>query len=80
MDKTVEEYSATFPGAVVNGRTKVFVPSRMCTPHGTNGNSRLATKEKGEKILFAMVDALEQFLAEFAKWEVGELAAHRHIL
>jgi len=71
MDKAVEEYSDFFPGAVVNGRTKVFVPSRMCTPHGINGNSRLATKEKGEKILFAMVDALEKFLAEFTKWEPG---------
>lgn len=73
MDKTVEEYTAFFPGAVVNGRTKVFVSNRMCTPHGTNGNSRLATKEKGEKILFAMVDALEQFLAEFTKWEPGDI-------
>ncbi|MGE5580233.1 MAG: creatininase family protein [Bacillota bacterium] len=73
MDKTVEEYTAFFPGAVVNGRTKVFVSNRMCTPHGINGNSKLATKEKGEKILFAMVDALEQFLAEFTKWERGDI-------
>ncbi len=73
MDKAVEEYTGFFPCAVVNGKTKVFVPNRMCTPHGINGDSRLATKDKGEKILFAMVDSLEQFLAEFTKWEPGDI-------
>lgn len=73
MDKAVEEYTKSLPGAVVNGRVKVYVPNRMCTPHGVNGNSRLATKEKGEKILFAMVDAIEAFLKEYLKWEPGDI-------
>lgn len=73
MDKTVEEYSESLPGAVVNGRTRIYVPGRMCTEHGTNGNSTLATKDKGEKILTAMVDAIAGFLAEFIQWEPGDV-------
>ncbi len=73
MRQTVEEYSAVFPGAVVNGRTKVYLSSRMCTPHGTNGNSTLATKEKGEQILFAMVDSICDFLQEYIPWTPGDL-------
>lgn len=66
MDKAVEEYTGFFPGAGIN---KIYFPNRMCTPHGINGNSTLATAEKGEKILYAMVDALEEFLNEFIPWE-----------
>lgn len=73
MEKATEEYTSFFPGAAVNGRVKVYVPNRMCTPCGTNGNSRLATREKGEKILSAMVDALVSFLTEFTKWEPGDI-------
>lgn len=68
MDKTVEEYVCRAPGAVENGFVKVFVPSRMATPCGTNGDSRLATKEKGGKILNAMVDAIELFLKTYEGW------------
>lgn len=73
MDRTVEEYTGTFPGAVVNGHTKVYLSSRMCTPHGSNGNSTLATKEKGEKILNAMVDGICVFLDSFIPWEPGDI-------
>lgn len=73
MDKTTEEYCNSLPGSVVNGMVKVYLPNRMCTPTGTNGNSTLATKEKGEKILFAMVDAIENFLQEFIKWEPQDI-------
>lgn len=68
MDKTVEEYTAFFSGAYVNGSTKVYFPSRMQTQCGTNGNSKLATKEKGEKILQAMVDSIVVFLKEFESY------------
>jgi creatinine amidohydrolase/Fe(II)-dependent formamide hydrolase-like protein len=44
-----------------NGGQKVYFPSRMTTPKGTNGNSTLATAEKGEKILNAMVEDLLYF-------------------
>lgn len=73
MDKTVEEYSASFPGSVVDGRVKVFVPNRMCTPHGTNGNSTLATKEKGEQILEAMVEGICTFLDSYIPWTPGDI-------
>ena len=69
MDKTTEEYSAVFPYS----RGKVYFPNRMCTPTGTNGNSRLATKEKGQAVLEAMVEDLVRFLNEYSKWEPGDL-------
>lgn len=73
MDKTVEEYTAFLPGSVVNGRVKVDLPNRMCTPMGTNGNSCLATKEKGDKILHSMVDDICCFLENFINWEPGDI-------
>ena len=72
MDKTVEEYTQPWPGSVVNGRTVVNVPCRMRTPTGTNGNSTLATKEKGEKILNAMVDEICGFVHGFVAWQPEE--------
>ena len=68
MDRAVEEYTAFLPGSVVNGRKKVDVPNRMCTPHGTNGNSKLATKEKGQQILEAMVEGICTFLDSYIPW------------
>lgn len=67
MDKTTEEYNPMSPG-VQNGRLRVYVPDRMTTPKGTNGNSTLATKAKGEKILDAMVNSLCRFLDSFHTW------------
>ena len=72
MEKTVEEYRKPWPGSVVNGRTVVNVPCRMCSPTGTNGNSTLATKEKGEKILNAMVDEICGFVHGFVAWQPEE--------
>lgn len=69
MDKTVEEYSEILEGTVKNGIQKVYLPARMATPSGTNGNSTLATRDKGEKILNAMVDDLLVFLEAFAKYQ-----------
>lgn len=69
MDKTVEEYSTNIPGATKNGVQKVYFPGRMTTHKGTNGNSTLATEEKGQRILNAMVDDLLIFLESFAAYE-----------
>lgn len=68
MELAVEEYQEEFPGAVVNGSRKVYVPSRMVTPHGVNGNSTLAARDKGEKILEAMVESICGFLEAFIPW------------
>lgn len=68
MDRAVEEYTAFLPGSIVNGRKKVDVPNRMCTPHGTNGNSKLATREKGQQILEAMVEGICTFLDSYIPW------------
>ena len=73
MDKAVEEYTAFLPGSVVNGRVKVSLPNRMCTPAGTNGNSRLATSDKGEQILHAMVEDICTFLENFIEWKPGDI-------
>lgn len=72
MDKTVEEYMEYLEGSVRNGIQKVYLPIRMSTPTGTNGNSTLATREKGEKILNAMVDDLLVFLEAYDKYQVSE--------
>ena len=69
MEKTTEEYSAAFPGTMGQGFAKVYFPNRMCTPKGTNGNSTLATAEKGEAILKAQVEDLCTFLQAFIPWE-----------
>ncbi len=73
MDKTVEEYAEVLRGTVKNGVQKVYVPMRMSTATGTNGNSTLASHVKGEKILHAMVDDLLVFMEAFAeaKFEDG---------
>ena len=68
MDKTVEEYCDVFPGAVVSGLPKITFSSRMETAHGINGNSTLATAEKGEKIINAMVESICVFLENFIPW------------
>ena len=44
----------------------------MRTPTGTNGDSTLATKEKGEKILNAMVDEICGFVHGFVAWQPEE--------
>ncbi|MBP1581636.1 MAG: creatininase family protein [Oscillospiraceae bacterium] len=69
MDKTTEEYSSAFPYSKGKGFEKIYFPNRMCTPCGTNGNSTLASKEKGEAILQAQVEDLVNFLNEFIAWE-----------
>lgn len=71
MEKATEEYREGFPGSVVEGRLVVSVPSRMETSCGTNGNSTLATKEKGEKIMSAMVQEICNFLENFISAKRG---------
>lgn len=66
MEKTVEEYTELFPGCAANG---IDMPGRMVTPCGTNGNSTLATPEKGEQILHAMADSIVDFLEYFIPWK-----------
>jgi len=70
MDKATEHYTEIIPGTVKNGIEKVYLPMRMSTPSGINGNSTLATAEKGEKILNAMVDDLLIFLEAFSEYRV----------
>jgi len=65
MGKAVEEYSPILPGSYLGDIEKVYVPVRLNTPTGTNGNSRLATAQKGERILNAMVDDLLVFLNSY---------------
>ncbi len=70
MENACEEYSEAFPGTVTGGIKRIDMMTSMSTPNGTNGNSTLATKEKGEVILAAMVDNLCVFLEEFIRYEV----------
>ncbi len=65
MEETCEEYTTPAPGCSVNGILKVYMPGKMDTKSGINGNSTLATKEKGEKVLNAMIDDICNFLDNF---------------
>lgn len=70
MDKAVEEYTQLVGGTTVNGVERVRLPGKMSTPTGTNGNSTLATRDKGEKILKAMVEDVLVFLEAFQEYRV----------
>ncbi len=70
MDQTTEEYSGALPGCFRNGVMRVYLPHKMATVSGTNGNSTLATREKGEAMLAAKVNDLAAFLDSFAKWDM----------
>lgn len=70
MDRAAEEYCNDFPDTKINGRTIVTMPSMMDTISGINGNSFLATKEKGEKLLFAIVEEICGFLKTFTSYKV----------
>jgi creatinine amidohydrolase len=67
MDETVEEYFTEVPGCVKNGVSRVYLFGHADSPRGTNGNSKLATKEKGEKMLEAKVRDILVFLESFSK-------------
>ena len=69
MEKTTEEYTRIFPGCRQKGHMVVDFANRMVTPCGTNGNSTLATKEKGEIIMHAMLDGICEFLSHFIPWD-----------
>jgi creatinine amidohydrolase len=65
MNKAVEEYLEKPQWASRNGFVRVYLPGHMDTPGGVNGNSTLGTREKGGKILRAMVEDILLFLGEF---------------
>jgi creatinine amidohydrolase len=68
MDKAIEEYREVIPGSISDaGIQKFTIRSKLSTMNGTHGNSKLATKEKGEKILEAKVNDLLFFIENFAK-------------
>lgn len=70
MEKAVEEYTSLVKGMVKNGIARVHMASQMDTVSGINGNSTLATEEKGIKILNAMVEDIVDFIDGFEKLEV----------
>lgn len=70
MDKAVEEYRVGVKGAFQNGIKKVAIGGKMDTPHGIHGNSKLATSEKGKKIMEAKVEDIIKFLESFLEYEV----------
>lgn len=75
MEEAVEEYTKNLPGCSgAHGKTvKVYLPNRMCTPCGTNGNSTLADRDKGEQILKAQAEDLIAFTEQFCQWTPGDI-------
>lgn len=70
MEETTEEYLEVMPGCTKNGTVRVALFNKMKTPRGTNGNSTLATREKGERMMQAKIDDLVEFLTNFDRLEV----------
>ena len=70
MEEATEEYVQSMPGCAKNGVARVALFGKMNTPRGTNGNSRLATREKGERMMQAKIDDLVDFLENFQKMDV----------
>ena len=65
MDKTTEEYFTRPASCFKNGIQRVYLAGHADSPHGSNGNSTLATEDKGKNILEAQLADLLDFLAEF---------------
>ena len=69
MECAVEEYrEVPVENQIQNGRAVAHISMAMNTPHGVNGNSKLATREKGELILKSMVERLVLFTEGFIRW------------
>ena len=71
MNETVEEYFEALPGCNKNGVNRVYLFSHANSPRGCNGDSTLATREKGEKMLEAKVEDLLDFLKAFDSMNVS---------
>jgi creatinine amidohydrolase len=69
MQNTCEEYFTFMKGCTKNGVNRVYLFSHANTPRGCNGNSTLATKEKGESMVRAKVQDLLEFLTAFEEAE-----------
>ena len=69
MEYTTEEYrTPLFPNIFQNGRAVAFVGGGMNSPQGSNGNSTLATEDKGKAILEDMKKKMVLFTEEFVRW------------
>ena len=70
MEYTTEEYrTPLFPNIFQNGRAVAFVGGGMNSPQGSNGNSTLATEDKGKAILEDMKKKMVLFTEEFVRWD-----------
>lgn len=68
LDRAVKEASFSVPGTHgAGGVQKVYLAGKMTTPHGVNGDSTLATREKGERMLAAMAEDIIRFLNDFTQ-------------
>lgn len=69
MELAAEEYNAPkVENQIQDGLAVAHIATAMDTPHGVNGNSKLATREKGEYILENMVERLVLFTEGFIRW------------
>ena len=73
MECTTEEYrQPLFPNIIQNGRSVAYVSGGMNSPQGSNGNSSLATEEKGKLILEDMKRKMVLLTEEFIRWNPDE--------
>lgn len=70
MERAVKEFCTVIPNTFgKSGVRKIAIGGKMETANGINGDSTLATPEKGEIILSAMADDIVNFVEEFAKMD-----------
>ena len=66
MERAVKESRDGIPGTVSKaGLRKIVMGGKMDTQSGIHGNATLATVEKGERVLSAMVENIVEFLENF---------------
>lgn len=73
MEHTTEEYrKPPFKNIFQDGKAVAYVSGGMNSPQGSNGNSTLATEEKGKMILEDMKRKMVLFTEEFVRWNPDE--------
>ena len=73
MERTTEEYrKPPFKNIFQDGKAVAYVSGGMNSPQGSNGNSTLATEEKGKMILEDMKRKMVLFTEEFVRWNPDE--------
>lgn len=71
QDRIVRRPSYLSPDLTVGGKVATADPFSKLTDTGVMGAPSLASKQRGDEVLTAVISAVARFLREFSEWEVG---------